>query len=305
MTQARPLPTEVQSTRPQLERILACTDFSPASFAVLEQAAKIALAGNAVLTIIHVCEYGPMAAATDEGLKYIENLYKDEKNNLSRAQEFVRELGVEAETVRLEGKARTILLDEIRRRRIDLAVIGTQGYAGLERLIFGSTAETIYRSAKCPVMIIGPSIARSSKETATPIVFATDFHEPSVDAAHWAAELAMLHHAPLHCVHVLPFSERRGGSHTMVPSVMQNALHALIPSGSIHGSEVEFKVLYGEQVAASVLEYAQSCDAQAIVLNARRLAPLASHLPPHTTYNLIMKATCPVLTVTKAETRKS
>ena len=288
-----------ESASPRLERILACTDYSTASFAVLEQAARISLACKAALTIIHVCEYGPMSATTEAGLKYIEHLYKEEKNNLERARDFVRALGVEAETVLLEGKARMIVLDQIQRRKIDLAVIGTQGYAGLERLIFGSTAEAIYRSAKCPVMIVGPSSQRNSEAKSRPVVFATDFNEPAVEAARLAAEFASFYHAPLHCVHVLPFSGRSGGMHTMVPSVMQNALRQLVPCGFANGMEHVCKVLNGESVAESVIEYAKSYHAQTIVLNARRLTPLASHLPPHITYNLIMKASCPVVTISR------
>lgn len=38
----------------------------------------------------------------------------------------------------------------------DLIVMGTHGYKGLEKIMFGSVADKIVRSAKCPVMTINP-----------------------------------------------------------------------------------------------------------------------------------------------------
>jgi len=37
---------------------------------------------------------------------------------------------------------------------IDLIVIGTQGKKGLERLLLGSVAEEIIRSAPCKVLVV-------------------------------------------------------------------------------------------------------------------------------------------------------
>ncbi len=38
----------------------------------------------------------------------------------------------------------------------DLIVMGTHGYKGLEKIMFGSIAEKVVRSAHCPVMSINP-----------------------------------------------------------------------------------------------------------------------------------------------------
>jgi nucleotide-binding universal stress UspA family protein len=40
------------------------------------------------------------------------------------------------------------------RKKIDLIVIGTQGKRGLERLLLGSVAEEIIRSAPCKVLVV-------------------------------------------------------------------------------------------------------------------------------------------------------
>ena len=38
----------------------------------------------------------------------------------------------------------------------DLIVMGTHGYKGLERIMFGSVADQVVKSAPCPVMTINP-----------------------------------------------------------------------------------------------------------------------------------------------------
>jgi nucleotide-binding universal stress UspA family protein len=38
----------------------------------------------------------------------------------------------------------------------DLIVMGTHGYKGLEKIMFGSVADKVVRSAACPVMTINP-----------------------------------------------------------------------------------------------------------------------------------------------------
>ncbi|MCX7990829.1 MAG: universal stress protein [Proteobacteria bacterium] len=42
-------------------------------------------------------------------------------------------------------------------KEIDLIVIGSQGKKGLEKVVFGSTAEKVVKRANCPVMCIKPS----------------------------------------------------------------------------------------------------------------------------------------------------
>jgi len=42
------------------------------------------------------------------------------------------------------------------REGIDLIIMGTHGYKGLEKILFGSVAEKVVKTAHCPVMTINP-----------------------------------------------------------------------------------------------------------------------------------------------------
>lgn len=40
--------------------------------------------------------------------------------------------------------------------KVDMIVMGTHGYKGLERILFGSVAEQVVKTAPCPVLTINP-----------------------------------------------------------------------------------------------------------------------------------------------------
>lgn len=44
---------------------------------------------------------------------------------------------------------------------VDLIIMGTHGYKGLEKVLFGSVAEKVVKMAPCPVMTINPYKKRS------------------------------------------------------------------------------------------------------------------------------------------------
>lgn len=42
------------------------------------------------------------------------------------------------------------------KEEIDMIVMGTHGYKGLERVLFGSVAEQVVKTASCPVLTVNP-----------------------------------------------------------------------------------------------------------------------------------------------------
>ncbi len=54
----------------------------------------------------------------------------------------------------LVGSAAESLLDLAEREEVDLILMTSHGRSGLERWLFGSTAERILRYAPCPVMVV-------------------------------------------------------------------------------------------------------------------------------------------------------
>jgi universal stress protein A len=58
------------------------------------------------------------------------------------------------EKVVLKGIPHEEVINFATEKKIDLIIMGTYGKKGLERFIFGSTAEKVVRNAPCPVLTV-------------------------------------------------------------------------------------------------------------------------------------------------------
>lgn len=56
----------------------------------------------------------------------------------------------------LAGDVSEEIISFATREKIDLIVIGTHGYKGLDRILFGSVAAYVVKTAPCPVLTVNP-----------------------------------------------------------------------------------------------------------------------------------------------------
>jgi nucleotide-binding universal stress UspA family protein len=85
----------------------------------------------------------------------------DQKALLSRAEQKVsdfceRHLQVPFKIAVAAGKPAEIILNTIRSEGISIAVLGTHGRKGLDRMVFGSVTDRVLRLSPVPVFCIGP-----------------------------------------------------------------------------------------------------------------------------------------------------
>ena len=76
---------------------------------------------------------------------------------LAQAEKKVRQAGVAVQTRLLEAdgeRIANVIVEEARRWSADLIVIGTHGRSGFSRVLFGSVAEGVVRTAPTPVLLI-------------------------------------------------------------------------------------------------------------------------------------------------------
>jgi len=291
-TQSQP-----QKALPKFDNILLCTDFSAASEAATSVCVQLSKGREVRVTVVHVSEYGPMPATTDEGLDYVLGLFEKERRNLKSVADQMLQNDVQTESIMLEGNAVSNILDYIGQSNIDLAIVGTSAARGVERLLLGSTAESIFRRAPCPIITVGPGLTPAGvAQRGRPVIFATDFDDRSLNALPCAASLAEILGSRLHVVHVLPLTVRddRG---EVVPSIMGDALHLVTLRIPADGALPHCEILHGSDVSHAITEYAKAQNAAFIVLGVRSRSAIASHLPPQRTFRIVMTATCPVLTV--------
>jgi nucleotide-binding universal stress UspA family protein len=144
----------------KVERILYTTDFSEGSAHALSYVKDLAVHYNAKVYIAHVVY--DVAKTTGMHVPHVssEELYKElnkwGENEIEKCcSEELREMK-NVEKVILHGVPYEEIINFAEKENIDMIVIGTYGHSGLERFIFGSTAERVVRRAPCAVLTVRP-----------------------------------------------------------------------------------------------------------------------------------------------------
>ena len=150
------------------KRILVPVDGSRASNRGLREAIRLAKGQKASLQLVHVVdEHSALLSGAEVGAYYMVDLIPELKRRgrqiLSQGEALARRQGLKCTTVLLEtlaGPAADLIVRQAKKWRADLIVIGTHGRRGVRRLLMGSDAEQIVRTAPVPVMLVrAPSSA--------------------------------------------------------------------------------------------------------------------------------------------------
>lgn len=294
------MPNSQSNSVLSFHRVLLATDFSPASQAAFRAALETCVALHASLLILHVFEYASIVPPEVGGqLLEMQVFYESCRDSLEILRLRATQAGVACETALESGIPASTILDAIAEKQIDLAILGTNALHGFERLVFGSTAETVLREALCPVLTVGPQVPDPAGAPATggPVVFATDFHRVTIQALRYAASFCHLTGSPLHCLHVLPRTLEGGVQRDVLPGIVSEALKQLGGACGLAIGPPICATAYGSEVSQTVVDYAKQQNARMIVLGVRQASLLASHVPEHIAYRIITEAPCPVLTM--------
>ena len=142
----------------EIKKILFATDFSEGSKSALPYAVDMAKKYGARLYVVHVIY--DVAKTTGWYVPHIsvEEVYKDlEKGARAELDKtFTDEMRgfTDIEHVILKGNPYEELSKFAEANKVDLIVLATHGRTGLDRLLFGSTAEQVVRYAPCPVLSV-------------------------------------------------------------------------------------------------------------------------------------------------------
>jgi nucleotide-binding universal stress UspA family protein len=295
-------------TRLSLKHILVPTDFSACAGKAMPFAVSLARKYGSNVYVAHVLPPEPHPVIPIEPVpQSMDPAYIEGEQEVS---EFLRDnayLDVPYEVILEKGEMRSTFDQIVNDHEIDLIVLATHGRHGARKLLLGSVAEELFRSATCPVLTLGPFLAPhiSPDGTMKNILFATDFCAGSINALPYAMSLAEENGARLTFLHVLP-EPGLGASATETYFTRERyrakiklELEQMIPRDEIYARDhSDFVVEYG-MPAEIILGIAADKAADLIVMGVRRTAPLvaATRFPWATAHKVVAQAPCPVLTV--------
>lgn len=293
----------------ELQKILVPRDFSPSSEHALRHA--LDLAGR---------------TGAEVHLLFAEVLYADAEVPATTwpisAQEALRERLLEGLEQQEDGKtsglrfepavvrdvaAAPAIVTYAQEHDIDLIVMGTHGRRGVRRLLLGSTAEEVVRTAPCPVFTARcPETPAAGLEGINAILVPVDFSVHARTALRHASALAALYHTRLDLLHVIeeqmhPAFYNTGvwSIYDVVPNIEEKALEALetfYRETESPVADVDFHVRYGH-AAHEIVDFARKNDSDLVVMATHGLRGLEHFLMGSVAEKVVRQSPAPVVTV--------
>ena len=297
---------------PDIQKILATTDFSAESLAGLRCAVALGRKLGLAVELLYVIE----PRATTSALELVTSANDYAKLNKLAHTRLAKLAKSESKPptgikclVRM-GRPFHEITVAAREQQAELLVIATHGYTGAERVLLGSTAERVVRHAPCPVLTVpirptDKQIGRAKPFHPKKILVPIDFSKISEDALPWATFLAAHFGAEIILFHVVekyPLDYLLGAeltNHTVTPLMEQAKENLEQMSGRLSkttGLTVSGKVGTGKPYK-EICQRAKRLGADLIVLTTHGFTGLKHVWLGSTAERVVRHADCPVLTV--------
>lgn len=277
----------------------------PANGKALSFAVAQAREFGANLILFHAYDTMAVAAHETSGMSYYDYTAaaRAEIQHLEPLARKIREQGVPCETAVRPGLPADQLLAFHRERKIDRIVMGTHSPGPVGKLLVGSVAEVVLRTAKIPVCIVGPEVVDNKDKhrdyAISTILCAVSMNETSPTVATFAAEMALQHNARLVLQHVIKPQDRAEVLSGCTIDDLEEDMLALIP-------EPLRRQVGGHAIAVpgdpteELLYQARAQQADLIVMGAHGASAFAAIARAGVVYKVLAHAHCPVITLSPA-----
>ncbi len=252
------------------------------------------------LILFHAYDTLVVAASEASGIRYYDYAAaaRTEKQHLEPLARRVREAGLNCEVVVRPGLPADEILAYTHERAIDRIVMGTHSPGPIGKLLVGSVAEAVLRTATSPVYIIGPEVVDGSyRNFATrTILCAVSLHEASSVVAAFAAELAAQHGARLILQHVIRPQDRAESLAGKSLDEVESEMLSLVPTRLQGQVAIQTIVVPGDPTE-ELLYQSRAQQADLIVLGAQGASAFAAITRHGVVYKTLAHTHCPVITL--------
>jgi len=255
---------------------------------------------GADLILFHAYDTLVIAASETSGIRYYDyaSAARAEIKLLEPLAERARAAGLRCEVVVRPGLPADQILAYTRERAIDRIVMGTHCPGPIGKLLVGSVAEAVLRSAAVPVYIIGPDVVDGSyRSFATKtILCALSLLDTSHVVTAFAAELAAQHSARLILQHVIRPQDTHEVLAGRTIADIEDDLLRLLPEEFHERISVQAIVVPGDPTE-ELLYQSRAQQADLIVLGAQGASAFAAITRHGVVYKLLAHSHTPVMTL--------
>jgi nucleotide-binding universal stress UspA family protein len=258
---------------------------------------------GADLILFHAYDTLVVAASETSGIRYYDYAAaaRTELKSLEPLAQRVRQAGIHCEVIVRPGLPADQILSFLREREIDRIVMGTHSPGPIGKLLVGSVAEAVLRTARVPVCIVGPETVDGEyrKFATRTILCAVSMQQASHTVAEFAAELAAQHSARLILQHVIKPQERQEVLAGRTIDQIEADLLALVPAELAGRITLQTIVVPGDPTE-ELLYQSRAQLADLIVLGAQGASAFAAITRHGVVYKVLAHAHCPVITLSPA-----
>lgn len=283
------------------EKILVATDLADLDY-LLPHALAQARACGSTLTLVHVIPPGQAVPLDASAIPYLDvaELKEEAEQTLKRVAAQALSTGIECDIVVTEGNPRERITDLARKLNAGRVIAGTHGRRHLKKLLLGSVAHEILRSAEVPVCTIGPHAHEASsfgapRKILHPVSLCSGYET----SARTAIEMAQFYRADITLLHVLSRSVKTQPDADRVVAWTRSELGRVIPDEAPLWTHATVQVEIGD-VVDEVLNIAAESGADLIVLGVNADVSFWPIRGDDTVYNIIAQAKVSVLSIRHA-----
>ncbi|MDR4493884.1 MAG: universal stress protein [Nitrospirales bacterium] len=290
--------------------ILFATDFSESAGPAFCHSLEWATGLDASLTLVNVQSI-QLGIDVDASVsqRFLDEQRERAKTQLDRLLTETRRQVPSAAAQHLTGMPYEQICQIARDKHCDLIIMGTHGWSGIDRVLFGSVAERVIAHAPCPVLSIPLRKAEdiAAMHTLSPIprhiILPLDFSECSLEAYEFAVQIAKWFDSALTLVYAiepLTYSLDFTLTHPLQDKAnrkkMQDRLVELTEVLIKEGMTAEYEILEKPAMEAT-LETSTTRQADLIVMGTHGRKGLSKFVMGSITGKVLRHSPYPVLTV--------
>ena len=255
---------------------------------------------GADLILFHAYDTLVVAASETSGIRYYDYAAaaRTEMKHLEPLAQRARAAGLRCHVVARPGLPADQILAYTQEKEIDRIVMGTHSPGPIGKLLVGSVAEAVLRSAGIPVYIVGPDVVGGNyRNFATKtILCALSMLDTSHVVAAFGAELAAQHSARLILQHVIKPQDAREVLAGRTIADLETDLLRLVPEEFEGKIQVQAVVVPGDPTE-ELLYQARAQQADLVVLGAQGASAFAAITRHGVVYKLLAHSHVPVITL--------
>ena len=247
-----------------MKKILVPTDFSKNSENALDYA--IELAQNEETTIILLHSFYVMYTSPEIPMEFIVEqssaIQKDADTRLAELSKKTEKYDkINCETISMEGFVVDSILTLVKKRKIDLVVMGTKGASGIAEMLIGSNTAKVIVKAICPVIAV-PEKAKF--EGIDKVAYATNYLSSDITMLKKLVEFTKRFKAKIEIIHIADGECQYAYEENLLEKFSKKVKH------KITYKAISYQLLFGEDVENKLEQYIKKEAINLLALSARK-----------------------------------